>query len=377
MGSIAFPPSHAFAQEAWAKVLQFEVERSTVGLSFVSNRPDATICRKYDLEKDAGDIVTLKFAPYTETDGITVSQSVFDNAGRIEFRSDQLKIDYLGNPYLLDNQMDQQRVSDDLRRIVYIHQNKFWTRRMEEIILSHLGGDLPANTRLIDPSNPNNLQHAGHNTIVATDANHISRQGAHVTDELVAADNTATIDLGTILDLETKAATKRRLLTDVGLDYPIAVGPDGYYDWVIDTQGWNQLGNNSTATEFRDLKQAEIQGGSPVSKNALYNGYRGMYSRTRIHVSDYVAQGVKTSDSTAQPNVRRSVFLGAGAAAIAYGQGYGEGNHIDWSYERFEHKKLSILTDSVFGFKTLRYASLADDDENYGCLVHSYFSEAA
>lgn len=377
MGSIAFPPSHAFSQEAWSRVLQFEVERSVVGLSFVSTRPDATICRKYDLEKGPGDRVTLKFAPYTDTDGITVSQSVFDNAGRIQFRDDQLLIDYLGNPYLLDNQMDQQRVSDDLRRIVYVHQKKFWHRRMETIILNQLGGYLPGNTFRLDPTSPLNLQYAGHNTIPATDANHLTREGGLATDELVAADDTATIDLQTILDLEAKAASKRRLITDAGLDYPIAVGPDGYYDWIIDTQGWLQLGANTTATEFRELKQAEIQGGNKVKGNALYNGFRGMYSRTRIHVSDFVAQGVKTSDSTTQPNVRRSVFLGAGAGAIAYGQGYGEGSHIDWSYERFEHKKLSILTDSVFGFKILRYNSLADVSENYGCLVHSYFSATA
>lgn len=378
MGSLPIPESHAFTERAWSKVLWFEVERAIVGQSLVSDSPSATLCRKYDLEKGPGQEVTLKFAPYKETDGITEQENVYNRAGRIDLLDDKLRIDLLGNPYVLDSQMDQQRLSDKLSRIVYVAQHKFWHRRMERTWMWHLGGYLPGNTFLFDAANSvQNLQHVGHNEIKATDVNHMTRQGGHDTDEEVALDDSATIDFQTILDLETLAGAKRREGAPSGLDYPIAVGPDGYYDLIIDTQGWNQLGANTTATEFREAKLAEIQGGQSVKKNAIYNGYRGMYSRTRIHVSDYIAQGVKSADGTSQENVRRAVFLGAGAGAVAYGQGYGSEKHVDWKYEIFQVKKLMIYTDSVFGIKTLRYPSQLGVDENYGCIVRSYFSAAA
>ncbi len=362
MGSAPVGSAHNWTESQWAKTVEHEVERQAVGMDFLGTGPNSTIKVQNELSRGKGEKVKIKFSPYTEMDGISETESAYDNAGSIDLLDDELVIDYLGSPYTLNSPMDFQRQSADLQKIVFYKHTTFWQRRFEEVIMAHLGGHLPNNTKTIAADAVSNLKFAGHNTIVATDANHLFRVGAsNTTDELVAADSTAVMTLNEITKLETRAMSKSYI------DYPIGPGQDGWYDFVIHPMHWEQLRTNSSAGQFEDLQLAAMKGGAKQKQTGLANGWMGSYSRTRIHVSDYVPQGVKTADDTAQPNTRRALFLGRCAGAIAFGQGYASGSHLDWSIEKFEHTKQNILVDSIFGFKTLRYDSPAGTDENYGC----------
>ena len=371
MASINVGSAHNWTEQQWSTAVEHQVERQVVGMSFMGKGPDATIQLREELSSKKGTQVTVKFSPTEDSDGIGESEDPYATAAQVDLYDDTLNIDYLAKSWSLTSPMDFQRQSSNLKKIIFYKAVAWWRRRFEESILAHLGGHVANNTKTIDPLAVSNLKFAANNTIVATDENHMSRANDLGTDELVAADPTAVLDLDAITRLETMA------MSSAYLDYPIGVGQDGWYDLVIDPMGWEQLRVNTTAGQFNDIQLAAMKGGAKQSSTGLANGWMGVFSRTRIHVSDFTPKGTKTADSTAQDNTRRALFLGRCAGAIAFGIGYAGDSHIDWSEEKYQHFKWNYLVDSIYGFKTLRFDSLSGTSENYGCLNHTYYTPQA
>lgn len=367
MSSLPIGSAHAWTEKAWGKAVEHQVEKQTIGYSFVGDGDNATIKQEHALDRGNGEQVVVKFSPTEDQDGISEGESVYDNAQKLNLFDDTLTINYLGFPYGLDSPMDQQRTSANLKRMLYYKASTQISRTFEEWIMSHFCGYTPANTRKINPLTGGSLKHAGHNTIVAPDAAHHIRAKDHATDELVAADTSAVLTLDAITEFEESA------MSSAHLDFPMSPGQDGWYDMVIHPMHWRQLRDNSTAGEFQDIQLAAMKGGAKQKDTGLARGWMGVFSKTRIHVTDWITQGVKTSDGTAQANVRRAVFLGRCAGLIAYGKGYAaggdEGSHFDWSEKNVEHKKWSLLVDTIAGFKTTRF-----NEQNYGCMVRSTYT---
>ena len=344
--------SHAWTQKAWAKAVEHEVERQTVGMSFLGTGPDATLMLKNDLTKGAGEQIVIKFSPTEEADGISEGEPVFANAQKVDLLDDTLSIDYLGFPFGLDSPMDQQRTESELKKIVFHKASVQWKRRWERVIMNQLGGNIAANSQ----GSNGEYKYTGHNVVTDYDTNHIIRAKGLATDLAVSTDTAAVANLDLILEFEEAA------MSESYLAYPIAPGQDGYYDLVIHPMHWRQLRENSTAGEWEDIQLAQLKGGQAFEKNALARGWHGLYSRTRIHVSDYVPQGI--TSSAAQANTRRMIFMGRHAGCMAFGKGYASGTHLDWSEAVHEHKKWSLLVDSIFGFKAVLFNS-----EYYGSMV--------
>ena len=357
--SLPIGSTHNWAEQVWAKAVEHETERQTVGMSFLGKGPDATLMLREELSTKRGQKVTLKFSPTEEVDGISQGQSVYKNAQKINTFDDEVSINYLGFPYGLEGPMDQQRTASDLKKIVFHKAAVQWKRRWETVIMNHLAGNTAANSQGSGGAH----KYVGHNAVTDIDTdNHLLRPKGHTTDALVAGDTSATANLDMILKLEVSAMSASYLT------YPIAPGQDGYYDLIIHPMQWEQLRQNSTAGEWEDIQLAEIKGGKKIENTGLHAGWMGVYSRTRIHVSDYVPQG--HNSGTAQANSRRMIFAGRCAGAMAFGEGYASGSHLDWSEAVHEHKKWSLLVDSVFGFKAIFFNSIP-----YGVMGFTTYTE--
>lgn len=357
MGSINIGSEGDYRERVWSKAVEHQVERQAVGMTFLGTGDNATIMLKNELSKTAGEDVLIKFSPTEEVDGITESMDVYQNAQKINLFSDRLYINYLAFPFGLDSPMDQQRTKTELKRIIFHKAKANWIRRFEGMIWMHLAGYTPGNTLNLNASTaviP--LAHVGWNTVIAMDSEHLIRAKGLSTDAAVAADTSAVANLGIITSFETRA------MSESYMEYPIAPGQDGYYDCTIHPMQWQQMRDNSTASEWNSIQHSRIQGGEKFMNSGLANGWMGTFSKTRIHVSDKIPPGV--TSGAAQANTRRMVFTGRCAGAMAFGQGYADGSHVRWSEEVHQHKKWSLLTDSILGFKAIIF-----NDKYYGSMA--------
>ncbi len=362
MGSLALGQNHAFTERVWSKFIEQEVERQTVGMSFLGKGENATFMLVEDLSKSSGERVTMKFSPTAEVDGIAEGEGVFNNAQKIDTHTDDLYINWLGFSFGLDSPMDQQRTASELKQVLFHKAKAQWIRRFERTIMNHVCGATHNNAQTNNPGGPTrNNMYTGWNAVTAYDANHIFRAGGSADDTTVGADSSLTANLDMILELEEAA------MSSSYLSYPIAPGQDGFYDLVIHPMQWRQLRENSTAGEWEDIQLARLKGGEKYQNNGLANGWMGQYSRTHIHVSDYITQG--ETSGTADANTRRMAFLGRCAGCMAFGQGYASGTHLRWSEEVHEHIKWSLLVDSIYGFKSTLFNS-----EYYGSMAYTTYT---
>jgi N4-gp56 family major capsid protein len=107
----------------------------------------------------------------------------------------------------------------------------------------------------------------------------------------------------------------------------------------------------STQTgQWLDIQKAAASGGEK-SKNAIFTGALGMYNNVIIHEWARLPLAIATA-GTAVASTRRAVFAGAQAACVAFGQGDGRPNKMDWVEELFDFKnQLGVSAGAIAGLK--------------------------
>ena len=358
MAYTTVPTGSTLTQKAWRPGLIHQVELQAHMMGFVSPDDDSGIVLLEDLTKKRGDKIQIRFSPTDDTsDGFSDTDTVEGNEEKIDFLPDEMKIDYLAFAFAQAGQMSQQRVSFDLKAAAFIKAVAKWTRRFEESICNQFAGYTPAMGAAQD-----NYKRTGLNPVTQLDTAHIlySTAGAatYTTDQGIAADDTAVMTLDGISDAVLKMMTKAELT------YPIAPCPDGFYHCVMHPYQWRQLRDNTSAGDWGDIVRATLEGGRRYEDSPLARGWLGTYNNTKLHVSDWVPNGVTSTDATLkQSNARRAFIFGARGAHMAFGEGYADGNHLDWVEQTRDYRKWGVLADSCFGvkrtiFNSQTYASL-------------------
>lgn len=354
----------AISQKVWRPGLIHEVERQTIGMNWVAKGDQNAFMLLDDLTKKRGDIVQIRFSPTDDSDGLSEGDQITGNGQKVRFFNDELKISWLGESWELESPMSQQRVNFDLKQTVFNKASIWWRRRWDESIWNQMCGFTPSNTA--------GFKRTGLNPVVEYTSTHRifsdpSGLGPYITDEAVAADTTAIITLD---DINTALL---RMQSKSFLTYPIAPAQDGFYHIVISPVGWKQLRDSSTAGDWEDIQLSQVKGGVDYTSTGLARGFMGIYNNVKIHVSDYITNGVNSISGLSEPNTRRAVIFGQKAASMAFGEGYAQDGHLDWHEEVFDHKRWSLLVDSVYGFKRVAF----DTTTAYGSIVITHFSEFA
>lgn len=352
-------PNDAITQRIWRPGITHEVERQTFGFSFVGKDEDSPFMLLDDLTKNRGDLVQVKFSPTGDSDGLGVGDEVFSRGQEIVYYNDELRINYLGQSWRVDSPMNQQRTNFSLKQTAFNKAAVWWRRRFETAIWNQMAGYTPANTQ-----GRVTYEYTGSNAVTAHDAAHIHRPNSRSNDQTLAAGDELTLDL--INDMVLRAQSKSYLT------YPIAPDVEGYYHLVIHPINWHQLRTNSTSGEWEDIQLSRIKGGEKYEDTAINRSHLGTYNSVKIHVSDYTPNGVSSADGSSVSAVRRCIFFGQKAGCIAFGEGYANDGHLDWSESVQDHKKWSLLVDSVWGFKRTIFNS-----QSYGSMVLPVYSPAS
>jgi len=352
------PTGSALAERLYRPGLTHEAERQAYMLGFADSEDDACIVLLEEFTKKRGDQIQLRFSPTDDTrDGYEVGDTIQGTEGDVEVLFDTLYINWLGEAFKNDDPMSQQRVSWDIKKACFIKAQTWWSRRYEQMILNQLAGFTPAMGAA-----GTNYKRCGMNAIQAVDAAHIYRPNSIANDQSLTASERMSLDW--INELTLRAQSKAYL------DWPIAPGPDGYYHLIIHGISWRDLRQSTSPGDFQDLQRARLEGGQSYDASAFAKSYVGVYNMTKIHVSDYVPKGVNSTDATLDVDtVRRCVFMGARAGHLAFGQGYNNDGHLDWTERVFEFKKWGVLADSILGFKRTTYGEDGGTKYTYGCMV--------
>ena len=259
--------------------------------------------------------------------------------------TDAMDMRYFSFDGYIDNYVaEQNMVSYDLKAQRVARLALQWAYLKEKWVINQLTGNTLVNTAAdygLSGGNIVTAQDAAH-TVYAPDAS----GGANANDAAVAADvDSAVLDTRIIDNLVTRAGSLAYV------EWPIApcdtpFGP--LYVLVCHGTGYEQIKANSSGSDFFTIAQAAIQGGLDLSMSPLITGEGFIYDKTLVLKSDFCPQGI--TGGAAQANTRVATFFGANAGAWMNGEGYTDGDHLGYS-EHMIHRRLSILTDTMRGFK--------------------------
>lgn len=362
------PSSSVLKEQLYRPGLTHQVERQTFMLSFADTAEDAGIVILEEFTKKRGDAIQIRFSPTEDTrDGYVVGDTIQGTEADPGVLIDSMKIDWLGEAFKVDDPMSQQRVSWDMKKTCYIKGMAWWSRRFEQWTLNQLAGYTPAMGAA-----QTNYKRTGLQPVIAVDSAHTFRPNGIANDQSLTANER--MSLNWINELMLRATS------DVFLDWPLLPCPDGYFHLVMHPICWRDLRNNTSPGDFEDLQRARLEGGQKYESSAFAQGYSGLYNRTKLHVSDFVPKGVNSTDATAAvTDVRRAVLIGAHAGTLAFGQGYNNENHLDWTERVFEYKKWGVLVDCIGGFKRTTYKEPGAADSTgitYGSMVLPVYAAA-
>lgn len=355
MATTEYGVNHALAVKLWQKGLIAETLKKTYIQRFIGSTSSSMIQTKTETSKQKGDKVTFGLRMQLTGDGVTGDATLEGKEEALTTYSDSVLINQLRHAVRSDGLMSEQRVPFSLRAEARDGLADWWADRMDTCWFNQACGYTPANGGKAD----------GHNTIVAPDSDHqIWKNGS--------ADESNTSTHKFTLSLIDTAVERAKTLSPA--IRPLKVdGKDMYVMFLHPYQVTDLRQDASTAGNWFDIQKAALQGNGSQS-NPIFTGALGVYNGVVLHESTRVTQGVDSSAGTAISSVRRAVFCGAQAGAIAYGMNdRGQGAaRFSWKEKHFDYEnQLGVSAGAIFGLKKTRFNS-----KDFATIVVSSYAAA-
>lgn len=327
------------------------------------------LMRKDDLTRGAGDEIKYHFLNRLSGKGLRGSQAATGNEKALTYHQDILNIDKLREAVQIPNDMtiSAQRVQFDLPEDAYQVLKDWAIERMSVASLYQLAGYYPTTLTYDGESvtGDDRLNYTGLNPATEPTTNQRIYAGtSNTTDQAVNADSTATFSLKYIDEAENRARKNRPYIKplDGRIKYHCYVHVDGFKQIIQDT---------TAPIQYRDMYLNMIASG----KGDELIGQSVDYSMTRIISTDKLPNGVHSSTSAAQTNVRRAVFCGKEAGCIAFGKGFSSpsaGTVAGFNYRQDttdieEWRRISI--NMIFGVSKTVFNS-----QDHGTIVISHYA---
>lgn len=341
----------ALDQQTWKAGLIAEAEVATVTNEFTGSednpRAAFALCERTGAKR--GSTLTRTFTVLDPNELPKASAIVIGQEADVTLYTQSIVIRYFHLERAIENIVtEQDLVTHDQKQLRVSDMAQQWAYWFEKCRINHLVGNTLANATA-NVNEDYNLSMG--NAVVAMDTAHIyrCRQANGTipgTDAAVAAATDAILDTRAIDDLVTRASSRSIL------GYPIApcdtpFGP--LYVLLADPEGYQQIRENGTASDFYDIHKAAIQGGLDLSESSLSTGEGFIYNNTLVLRSDFCPRGI--TSSAEQANTRVCAFFGANAGAEMYGDGYDSADN-KLGYDEFRvMRRLSLMSDTVTGFQ--------------------------
>ncbi len=329
---------------------------------------DGTLILKNDLAKAAGDNVKYHFLNRISDAGLIGNQAATGNELALTYHQDTVTINQLRQVVQIPNKnIDAQRVTFNMPEDTYQVLRNWMTERMAVSALWQLAGftnTTPTYDGVVYTAS-NYLQLTGMNAVTAPSSTRIIRANgtSNTTDQAVQADTTATMKFSQIDEAVESARINRPYIKpfEGAIKFKCYVHYKQFRSLIQDTTG---------PIQYRDIMLSKIAGG--MREEALI-GETMEYNQTRIIATDKVPLGCHSSGSATQANVRRAVFCGQEAGAVAFGQGFTAGSNTTpgFSFEQDfvdvnQYKRIAI--SNIWGLEKTIYNSI----DNGSIVISTY-----
>ena len=343
MAMTDFPLADPLAVQRWSTSLAVEAAKKQYFAKFIGTGQDSLIVLKNDLHKGAGEKITVALRMKLAAAGIEGDNTIKDHATgeeALSFFNDAVFIDQLRKSTKSKGKMSEQRVPYNIRKEGRDALATWWAEEMDEEIFAYLSGARGEGTM----HNPTTWTGRANNTLTAPDAAHLMYAGsATAKNDLVAT------DLLVLSDIEKLVAFSETIDPMI---QPFMVNGEKKFVFLMHTFQAYQLRTSATTNDWLDIHKATDRGkGSMMYKNAL-----GEYADVILHkhrnciTFDDYGVGVNL-------NAARSLFLGAQAGIMAYGQNSSP-NRYKWHEELDDRgNALAITAGAIFGIKKSRFNS--------------------
>ncbi len=339
MAETTYGVNHPLAVKVWRKKLMQEVLKETWASRFMGEDSNSLIQIFDELEKSAGDRITVGLRMQLGGSGIQGDDTLEGNEEALVTYSDNLYINQLRHAVKSSGKMSEQRVPFSVREEAMQGLKDWWAGRIDTSFMNHICGN----------SGQADTRYTGNNTTTAPSTNR----------KLFADDNssettltTGTSDNFSLALLDKAVATAK---TASPLIRPIKIKGGEYYVCFIDPWQTQDLRTQTAAGQWADIQQAAIMGGQ-LTDNPIFTGALGMYAGVILHETTRLY----TFNSDGGNRMARAVFCGAQSCAIGYGRGE-EGKKSDrfeWVEETFDFKnKLGVSAGMIWGLKKLVFNS--------------------
>lgn len=367
MGTTTYAINDALAVKLWSKNLDHEALKFTDIGPMIGRSANSIIHRKDETSKGPGDQITYGIRMQLNGAGFSENDLAEGNGEELTTFSDSLVINELGNVVGVKSRysIDQQRVPFNLRSEARDALSDWYAKRYSVEFFNQVCGYTVQT----------NVKYTGLNAVLP--ATRIIRQNNRVSDDLLVAGDTFSLDLIDKAKLQATTATPpirpvrfgsaggggnggrrdfNRALTD---QYVILLHPIQVFDM-----------RKSTSTgQWLDITKAAYQGREETG-NPIFTGAIGIYNGCIIRQAYDITTGVSAAGTDA-PNVRRAVLLGGQAAMMAFGQDNGP-SRFRWNEELFDHKRrLEVSAWTIHGMKKTAYNGV-----DYGVIVIATYAVA-
>lgn len=342
MAMTEFALNHALAVQRWSTSLAVEAAKKQYFAKFIGTSKDDLITLQTELNKGAGEKVTIGLRMKLVEHGIEGDNIIEGDAHGEEaltFYNDYLFIDQLRKSTKSKGKMTEQRVPYNLRQEGRDALAVWWAEELDEEIMCYLAGARGVGTM----HNATNWTGRANNALTAPDAAHLVVAGGHAKATLVAAD---VMELSLVEKLVAKAETTDPMIQ------PFMVNGEKKFVLLMHTFQAFDLRTSTTTNDWLDITKATDTGRGDASK--LYTGKLGEYADVILHKHRNV---IRFSDYGAGGNLpaARALFMGAQAGLMAYGQDSGPSRY-SWNEDKDDRgNALAITAGTIFGIKKTRF----------------------
>jgi N4-gp56 family major capsid protein len=355
MATTTFGVNDALSNKLWAKKLTVEALKPTFFGRFMGTNANAMIHVKTETSKASGDKVTFGLRTQLTGDGVTESQTLEGNEESLTTYADSVFINELAHAVRVksENSIDAQRVPFDLRAEARDGLQDWYSNRFDTVMFNHLAG-IHTETRAV---------YNGNNTPTAPSAGRkLFVTGA--VDELQVAGQIFNLNL---IDKAVEAAK-----TATPLIRPIRVNGDEMYVIFLHPYQVYDLRTQTNAGQWLDIQKAALAGGKGAA-SPIFTGALGVYNNVIMHESTRVPTGINSTTAATITTVRRAVFCGAQAGALAWSQRFGGGDaNYKWVEDLFDYEReLGVSAQTIWGIKKTVFNSV-----DFGAITVSSYAVA-
>jgi hypothetical protein len=340
--------SNNLTTKLWsAKLRQDTIMGSPILADAIS---DGIIMKTDDLKKGAGDRVTMPFSKRLTGTGVLGDAPKRPSQTQIQYTKHDLYVDKLSHTTWAktDGTISQQRTAFDLEEATYPSLSDWFTQRMIFGFFNQIGGNSATSISFDgDTYTGDNLKIVtGLNTATAP-TTYRSFYATGSSDANVAGSSSATLTLQAIDALEEEAYTQRSGVNNV---IPI-IGRPYKFKFYVPRTGYKQLLQQAQASGNITLSQITLSKEAGGTDAAAQLDGSFLYSDTMIVSvpNHYIPAGVTSNAS--QANTKRAIFVGAEAACLAFGKGFGgqvPGFNILTDEDKIEETNTTAVT-GIFG----------------------------